>query len=131
MPANENSIDDTDGPHVDGSTREKPPTDPARSPLDDPVPIDVTPVASLRPATVTAHQRRLANGGGENVYTTELPTPPTQEHQVASIHAPPPSRLDDRQITSIRTRIADRIRAWDRDRTATCCQCPRCGGRLR
>ena len=130
MPINENDTDDTDGAHVDGSTSEKPPTDPTA--LDDPVTIDVTPVPSLRPGTVTAHERRRIRGdGGENVYTTSRPTSPTHEPQITRLHAPPVTRLYDRQIATLRERIADRIREWDRSRVGHGYGCPRCGGRLR
>ena len=130
MSATENRPDDTNGPHGDQSTTENPQTDP--TPLDDPVHIDVTPVPFLRPRTVTAHQRHLARGdGGENVYATSRPTAPSDEPPVASRHDRSPSRLDDRQITTLRGRIADRIRQWNRAMAAHHYGCPRCGGQLR
>ena len=130
MPATENSTDDPNHSHVDQSTSGNSPTDP--TPLDDPVPIDVTPVPFLRPGTVTARQRRLTRGdGGENVYATSRPTAPIDDTPPERRHSRPPSRLDDRQIATLRGRILDRIRAWDRARAAHGCGCPRCGGQLR
>ena len=118
MSANEASAADTDDAHADQSTIENPQTD--TTSLDDPVPIDVTPVPFLR--TVTARHRRLARGdNGENVYATRRPTAPTD--------VPRARKLDDRQIATLRGRIADRIREWDR--AAHGCGCPRCGGQLR
>ena len=120
MAANENRPDDTDGPHADQFTIENPQTDPTS--LDDPVPIDVTPVPFLR--TVTARHRRLARGDdGENVYSTRRPTAP--------VDVPRPRKLDDREIATLRERIADQIREWDRARADHGCGCPRCGGQLR
>ena len=120
MAANENRPDDPNYPDANQSTHEKPPTD--ATPLDERVPIDVTPVPFLRP--VTARQRRLARGDdGENVYATRRSTTP--------VHVPRPRKLDDRQIATLRGRIADRIREWDRARAGHGCGCPRCGGQLR
>ena len=122
MSPNENRPDDTNGPHGDQSTTENPQTDPTS--LDEPVPIDVTPVPFLRPGTATARQRRLARGdGGENVYATRRPTAP--------VDVPRARKLDDRQIATLRERIADRIREWDRVRAGHDCGCPRCGDLLR
>ena len=122
MAANETGPDGTDDAHANQSVTENLPTDPTA--IDDPVPIDVTPVPSLRPGTVTARQRRLARGDdGENVYATRRPTAP--------VDVPRPRKLDDRQIATLRGRIADRIREWDRARAGHGCACPRCGGQLR
>ena len=129
MPATENSTDDPNDAHTNQSTSEHSPTDP--TPLDDPVTIDVTPVPFLRPGTVTAGERRLTRGdGSENVYTTSRPTAPIDEPPVARHHERQPSRLDDRQIATLRERIADRVRAWELARAAHGCECPRCGGHL-
>ena len=122
MAANETGPDDPNDAHANQSPIENPPTDPTA--IDDPVPIDVTPVLFLRPGTVTARHRRLARGDdGENVYATRRPTAP--------VDVPRARRLDDRQIATLRERIADRIREWDRARAAHRCGCPRCGGQLR
>ena len=122
MAANETGPDDPNDAHANQSTNEHSSTDP--TPLDDPITIDVTPVPFLRPGTATAFQRRLARGDdGENVYATRRPTAP--------VDVPRARRLDDRQIATLRERIADRIREWDRARAAHRCGCPRCGGQLR
>ena len=130
MAVNETDPDDPNDAHADQSTIENPQTDPTS--LDDPVPIDVTPVPFLRPGTVTARERRHSRGDdGETVYATRRPTAPSDDPPVARRHGRPPARLDDRQITTLRARIADRIREWDRARAAHSCACPRCGGYLR
>ena len=122
MPAIERSADDPNDAHATQSTSEHSPTDP--TPLDDPITIDVTPVPFLRPGTVTAHERRHSRGDdGENVYATRRPTTP--------VDVPRPRKLDDREIATLRGRIAGRIREWDRARAAHGCGCPRCGGQLR
>ena len=130
MSATDTSPNDMDAPNADQSPNEIHSTD--RTPLDDPLTIDVTPVPFLRPGTVTAGERRHSRGdGGENVYATSRPTAPINELPVARRHGRPPTRLDDRQIATLRGRIADRIREWDRARAAHRCGCPRCGGQLR
>ena len=73
---------------------------------------------------MTARHRRLARGDdGENVYTTRRPTAPSD--------VPRARTLDDRQIVTLRGRIAERIREWDWARAAHGCACPRCGGKFR